>query len=80
MIINKKNLGDDWPFTVDEVSIPWQDGFEGCLVYNNNVYALTGSLEIPFLKPLDQSNIWADDPETGVKKSLSPLFKFLEAK
>lgn len=78
MIINKTQLGENWPFTVDEVEILTK--FKGFILKHKKfLYAISGFLEFHSYLPLEQSGIWADDPEMpGVKKSLTPLFEFLE--
>lgn len=91
MIINKTQLGENWPFTVDEVEIKWHKKYHGYgLKYDNLLYAVSGILENYGCLPLDHPQsrgLWADDPdipptESGViaKKSLSPLFEYLETK
>lgn len=79
MIIHKKELGENWPFTVDEVEIWVANGafillrhemkfthVDGKTKQTSNKivkYAINGIAENQGCLPLTQSNIWADDPE-----------------
>lgn len=88
MIINKTQLGENWPFTVDQVAVATIGHGTGIdsmvcyiLVHKFLMFALSGALESHGFGSLIDANIWADDPEMpGVKKSLTPLFEFLEGK
>lgn len=77
MIIHKKDFGENWPFTIDQVKIK-KGKFIIFLKYKNNKYAINGIAKNCDCLPLKESGIWADDPEiSGIKKSLTPLFAFL---
>lgn len=77
MIIHKKDFGENWPFTVDQVEIK-TDKLSMFIKYKNNEYAINGFAKKHGFLLLGQSGIWADHPEiSGIKKSLTPLFAFL---
>lgn len=85
MIIKKQEFeksGREWPFLVDELKLdkrmsPFCNHIS--TFYNGKHYAISGSAETMDCLPLEQSGIWADNPETpGTKKSLTPFFNYIE--
>lgn len=85
MVINRDDLGDDWPFVVDSVVIK-RRGTTALHVrpgppHKIKIYALNGSAKTHLGLPEMDGQIWADNPEIpGTKKSLSPLFRFINGK
>lgn len=92
MIIKKKEFAyskktrQQWPFTVPEVAVVAvliQDTkppeFAYAIVHNWLTYALSGILETQHgLMPLEETGIWANDPDIkGTKKNLTPFFQYL---
>ena len=89
MIIKKSNFNfsgkkyrGKWPFTVDQVAIlktkvEEYDAFG--IIHNFGAFALSGILESYGFAKLEEAGIWADNPEIpGTKKSLTPVFEYLE--
>ena len=84
MIIKKSMLNihreyrGTWPFAVDEIAAVKVGDAYG-LVHEYRLVALSGILETHGFMSLEDTGIWADNPEIpGTKKSLSPFFKLLD--
>ncbi len=87
----QKKYRGKWPFTVDEVTLLLVHVPAGvpaekkepikafAIVHMFGTFALSGVLEQHGFESIQNSGIWADNPEIpDTKKSLSPFFEFVK--
>ena len=69
--VSRQQLGDEWPFTVDDGIIQAEAGVSVTFKARGDVYAVNGLAKGQGFKDIEP--IWADDPETGLKKNIGPI-------
>ena len=73
--ITQEQFGDDWPFTMSEVTVECMPYKAVVVRTDHYTYALNGTAMDAGYDSIRYSSIWLDDPEigSGYKKSLGPL-------
>lgn len=71
--ITRVQFGEDWPFIVDEGVLRRHRIGSVTFKANGTEYAVNGLAKSQGFKDVDE--IWADDPETGMKKNIGPIIE-----
>jgi Protein of unknown function (DUF2511) len=73
MRVSRSQLGEEWPFTVEEGLVQGRGWGSVTFKARGEVYAVNGVAKGQGFKNIDA--IWANDPATGLKKNIGPIIE-----